>query len=183
MGLSRRGLSVALLGPDGAGKSTLAGGLASGLGVRVHYVYFGLGPASGGRLARFGPPGQLASLWWRYLVARGYQALGRVVIFDRHPCEARLPARTRLSHTRRLTRWLRARALPEPDLALVLDAHGSVMHARKFERTPEELELERRDFLALSRSLRRLCVVDATRSPAEVRAQAADHVRRYLTQR
>ncbi len=72
----RRGLSVALLGPDGAGKSTLADGLRRSFFGPTCTIYMGFGISGGAMrqslLARLplpglGMPGRLFVLWGRLL--------------------------------------------------------------------------------------------------------------------
>lgn len=176
--MNPRGLTVALLGPDGAGKSTLAVRLQRVFGLRVQYMYLGLGDGvslnlCGRTRLELGLPGYLLRFWLCSLRAQWFRARGNIVLFDRHPCEARLPARRRLTWYMHLSRWVRAHSCPTPDLILVLDVPGRVMHQRKGERTSEALETERRDFLALQQSIPRLRVVDGTRSPEAVAVEAA----------
>ena len=170
----RRGLRVVLLGPDGAGKSTLAAALETSFYVPGRRLYAGLYPAgSRGR----GVPGlRLASrvirLRWASLVASYHQARGRLVIFDRYAYDALLPAGAAPLRSR-IRRWLLARSCPEPDLVVVLDAPAEVLYARKGEHTVEILDAQRRRYLRLGSSLRSAVVVDVT---AE-----ADAVRRAVT--
>jgi thymidylate kinase len=166
----RRGLSVALLAPDGAGKSTLAARLAETWPLPSRTVYMGLYP-KGERAA--GPPGfsflrRLLKQWGRWLGARWHQARGRLVIFDRHSWDALLPPRTPLPRLKRWRRLLLARACPGPDLVIVLDAPGRLLWSRKREHTPAALEQQRREYLRLAARLPRAVVLDATRSPDEV---------------
>ena len=168
--LFRSGPSVALMGPDGAGKSALISGLVDAFPLPVRTAYLGLYPATGQRPG--GPKGieflrRLTTLWRRYLVARGQRWRGRLVVFDRHPLDARLPARGRRRPVDRVRRWILGHALPMPDAVLVLDAPGVVLHARKAEFPAEVLEVERQRYRALAASLPRAALVDATR-PADV---------------
>jgi thymidylate kinase len=48
--VSRRGFTVALIGPDGAGKTTVARRLEAALPFRVEYLYMGVNPDSSNRL-------------------------------------------------------------------------------------------------------------------------------------
>jgi thymidylate kinase len=180
----RAGVSVALLGPDGAGKSTLAARIQSTVGDPARCVYLGLGDSRAVDAGRFRPPelgpaGRLVRLWWRLLVAQRHRALGEIVIFDRHPVEARLPPRRRLNRLQRWSRWVRGHACPAPDLVLVLDAPGAMMYRRKGERTPEELEAERQDFRAWRERGACLHVLDATRAPDDVAAAAVALIARH----
>jgi thymidylate kinase len=179
------GLSVALLGPDGVGKSTLAANLAGSLpdfaGVRM--LYMGLGYGGLPRLARLPIPGSLAAvglltLWWRYLEARYHRKRGRLVVFDRYTYDAWLPPGRRLSGPQRLARWVWAHACPAPDLVLLLDAPGQAVYERRGESEPALLEAARQDFLSLQGRIAQLQVVDASRPEAVVRDDVVARIRR-----
>ena len=167
----RRGLSVALLGPDGAGKSTLAEGIQRSCVFPVRRIYMGL---TGGALPwvdRLLVPGlvqlgRMSVIWSRYLRGLYHQARGRLVVFDRYIYDAMVPHPERLNWYRRVTRWLDGHTCPAPDLVLVLSAPGALMHARKGEYTAEMLEDWRRHFLALRQWLPQVELV-STVGPAE----------------
>jgi thymidylate kinase len=170
----RRGLTVALLGPDGAGKSTAAEALEASFPLPVRTVY--LSPARPRR--RPAPPGaglalRIAGLLSRWARGFGHRTRGRLVVFDRYPYDALLPSRRPVGRLGRLRRALLGRACPAPALTVVLDAPGALLHARKGEHDPAALEAERQGFLALARRRRRAVVLDA--------AQGAEAVRRDLT--
>jgi thymidylate kinase len=172
----RRGLTVAVLGPDGAGKSTAADGLREHFYFPAQTMYMGPGQPHGG--SRTPPPGiglalRIAGQQRRWLHARGQASRGRLVVFDRYSLDALLPPRRPLSRARRLRRLLLANAVPRPQLTVVLDAPGALLFARKGEQTPEILETERQAYRALAGRLRHAIVVDAT--------QDADAVRRAVT--
>ena len=176
--LRRRGLSMALLGPDGAGKSTLAAGVQRSFFAPVRTIYMGFGVSGGGQrpplLARLrvpglGAAGRLLLLWWNFLKAKYHQARGRLVIFDRYTYDALAPPPVRRSWPRRFASWVKAHACPAPDLVVVLDAPGELMYRRKGDLSPEVLEAQRQQFLVLRRWLPRVQVVDATRAEETVR--------------
>jgi thymidylate kinase len=176
-----RGVSVALLAPDGAGKSTLAEGLAEDPSLPVWTVYMGLYPRTA---RRFAVPGvgfciRVASQWRHYLLARWRRARGAIVVFDRYPYDARLQPRRSGGRLDRLRRWLLGHVLPPPDLVIVLDAPAEVLRDRKDEQDVEELRRQRAEYLRLAGRLPcRTFVVDAARGECEVRREVTELIRR-----
>ncbi|CAB4960291.1 unannotated protein [freshwater metagenome] len=169
----RNGVAVAVLGPDGAGKSTLIAGLCESLPFAVSVHYLGVFRTSEReRLLRRIPgvalAGKLATLRIRSLSGALGTRRGRIVLYDRHVVDALLrPGK----HTfrSRVSYGLLARACPPPDLFVVLDAPGEVMFARKGEHTVGILEERRQRYLDLRQRYDQLEVVDATASESDVR--------------
>jgi thymidylate kinase len=183
---SRRGLSVALLGPDGAGKSTLARGVESSFCFPVRRVYMGLWrrreTVSGAYRVALEVALRPLVVWRRYLSSVGHRARGRLVVFDRYVYDALLPPTGTLVRLKRPYFWLLGRLCPAPDLVLVLDVPGEVMHARKGEHDAQRLEAEREQFARLQRRLPNAERVDAARPPEVVLADVLGRIwRRYAS--
>jgi thymidylate kinase len=181
---SRRGISVALLGPDGAGKSTLARGIQSSFYFPVRCVYMGLWAR---REAVSSKPRVVLEIvfrplviWRRYLESLRHRSLGRLVVFDRYIYDAMLPPTGSLVQLKRLYFWLLSRLCPPPHLVLVLDVPGRVMHLRKAEHDVERLEADREQFRRLLGRLANAELVDADRPADVVLADVLDRIwRRY----
>ncbi|MDP9300559.1 MAG: hypothetical protein M3P43_06655 [Actinomycetota bacterium] len=170
--LGERGLTVALTGPDGAGKSTLAAALRRHLPFPVAAVYMGMhrdaeGSARGERPRAL--PVRLIRQWVRYAKARFLRARGFLVIFDRYSVDATFPAAGHPSPVRRALRWLIGHGGPAPDLTLVLDAPAEVLFERKHEQPVDVLERRRRQYLELAERHPRTLVVDSTLDIEQVR--------------
>jgi hypothetical protein len=179
--LQQGGLSVALLGPDGAGKSTIAEYLEEGaFPVPVRRVYLGLygrGADGGDRgpSGRFGLAGRLAWLERRSLGARCQQARGRLVVYDRHVLDVTVGG-SGAGPKARLRRWLLAHAVPRPDLTIVLDVPGDELFRRKGEHDPATLERRREGYLELAGRMRGAAVIDASADPEIVRRAVVDRI-------
>jgi thymidylate kinase len=175
----RRGVSVALLAPDGGGKSTLTAGLERTFPLPVRTVYMGLARASGAetqyRTKALGTA-RIFRQWRRYLVGRYHQSRGRLVIFDRYIYDALLPSRRPLSTAKKARRWLLGRLCPSPNLVLLLDAPAEILHRRSGQHTVAFLEQRRLDYLSLEQRVPNLRVLDASRAPDDVRRAATQHV-------
>jgi len=181
--LRQRGLGVALLGPDGAGKSTISARLVDGaFPVPVRRVYLGLygrgaGGGDRGPSGRFGLPGRLAWLERHSLVARWHQAHGRLVVYDRHVLDVMVgsgggPVGARA----RVRRWLLLHAVPRPDLMIVLDVPGDELFRRKAEHDPATLERRREGYLALAGRIRGAVVIDGSADLAVVQRAVVDRI-------
>ena len=166
-----RGIGVAVIGPDGAGKTTLVRGLRRDLPFPVRVLYMGL---TGGRLRKADAlrlPGvvlaaRLAILWVRYGIGLAYRLRRHVVVFDRYVLDGTVPSGAVLSPLARTSRRAQAFACPRPDLVLVLDASGDTMHRRAGEYDSDTLESWRAAYERL-RGTRRVAMIDAEQ-PADV---------------
>jgi thymidylate kinase len=168
------GLFVAVLGPDGVGKSTIIKRLidATGTAFRSNWVAHWR-PMSLWRgkhtSAVTDPHGQVThSPWWS--VARvfchvmdywfGYWwkirpmlARSNLVVFDRYFYDLIIdPRRYRYGGPRWLVRAL-SPLIPRPDLVFVLEAPDEVVLSRKQEVTPQEVQRQRRCYRQLANKM------------------------------
>ncbi len=161
----RRGLSLALLGPNGVGKSTAATNLQASFPFETRIVYMGIWKASDRPRGRIGAGVEILTrplrIWGRYLVAQYHQLRGRLVVFDRYVYEALLPPRGPLLVLKRPYFWLLSHALPPAAIVVVLDVPGPVAYARKQENPPDELESERQLYARMTTRVPTLQLVDA----------------------
>jgi aminoglycoside phosphotransferase (APT) family kinase protein/thymidylate kinase len=171
----RRGVTMALMGPNGVGKSTAAQGLRRSIPLDSRVIYMGVwkaaGEASGSVPAALEILVRPLRLWARYLVALWHQLRGRLVIFDRYVYEALLPPHPPLLTLKRCYFWFLARAVPSPNVVAVLDVAGQLAYLRKQENPPAELEFERAFYAGLARRLPAAVQIDASADPSTVRAE------------
>lgn len=169
------GVALAVLGPDGAGKTTLVEGLRDEIPLAVSVRYLGVFRANPQeplwqRVPGVGLGVKLATLRWRSAKAGVDQRRGRVVLYDRHVVDALLRPgkptfRARVSYS------LLLHSCPAPDVFVVLDAPGQLMFDRKGEHTPEILEERRQRYLELRDRYDNVVVVDATQDVLAVRRE------------
>lgn len=174
---AQRGVSLAVLGPDGAGKTTLAKALVASVPMPAVYVYLGIWQQSpledrlqkvfGARLLL-----RLASLLGKAARIRYHRRLGRLVVLDRYTSDADLPARG-LDLKARVSARLARRTNVQPDLMLLLDAPAEVVQARKPEHELAEIEELRRAYLDMVGRFPQMVVLDATQPLDTVLRQAA----------
>jgi O-antigen/teichoic acid export membrane protein len=183
----RKGVSLALLGPNGVGKSTAAAGLQQTLPFELRIVYMGMWKVSAAPHGRGFVAAEIAvrplRVWGRYLAAQYHQFRGRMVVFDRYVYEALLPARPPLLKAKRAYHWLLAHAIPGPRLAVVLDVSGAVAYGRKQENSAAELEQERHIYRQLASRTPGVAVVDAAADAEFVRAEITTLIWRELARR
>jgi thymidylate kinase len=197
------GVAVAVLGPDGAGKTTLVSALPGALGGDALVVYMGVNRDSQTHALptmrwarrwvapRTRPPARLRRIVTRahllfdqaYRVGVGMRARrrGRTVIFDRYLYDAEVDAvvEGRDRREQQVLRWIRRR-FPAPDLVVLLDAPGHVLLARKGEHDVVRLDRLRRAYAEIAAEVPAVAVIDVRQDAAAVlsEAVAAIEVRR-----
>jgi thymidylate kinase len=175
--IAERGVSLAILGPDGAGKTTLARALVASVPIPALYVYLGIWQQSpledrlqrvfGARLLL-----RLSSLLVKAVRIGYHRRLGRLVVLDRYTSDADLPGRG-LDRKARVSARLARMTNLRPDLMLLLDAPAEVMRARKPEHDLAEIQQLRRAYLDMVGRFPQMVVLDAAQPLDAVRRQAA----------
>lgn len=182
IGLIPRGLTVAILGPDGAGKSTLISALQGAFPVPTRGIYMGLYKRKLRLLPGIGLLARTMLQRIRYLRGRYHRGRGRVVLFDRYTFDALVQEHTAPGWKKRIHTWLLAHAAPPPDLTLVLDISGDAMHARKGERDPDTLERMRAGYQKIAKRQTSESI-DATMPAEQVARRATSLIWRALARR
>jgi thymidylate kinase len=195
------GLWVAVLGPDGSGKSTVIENMQAALAMgfrrtaRFHLRPQWLRGTSAGEAVNTDPHGQaprgvLASVakliffWADFAIGywvrvRPLLVRSTLVIFDRYYSDLLIdPRRFRYSGPRWLARLVGA-LIPMPDLMLILDAPAEVLRARKQEVSAEETARQvqtYREFAGSKAARGRAALVNAAAPVDEVVHACAEEV-------
>jgi len=198
------GLWIAILGPDGSGKSTVAETVRERIKpafrrtAQFHFLPRLLRRKAAGHIVT-DPHGQaprssVASLakvaYWLADSVAGYAFVIRpalvrstLVVFDRCVLDAVVdPKRYRYNGPSWLVRLL-WKTIPKPDVVILLDAPVEILHQRKQEVSREESERQRTAYRLLVERLPNGHIVDAARPLPEVVADIEDIVIRHLAQR
>jgi thymidylate kinase len=195
------GMLVAIIGPDGAGKDTVIGGLCDGIHSsfrridkyhwRPHVLFprrdapavtdphakSARGPISSSLFLM----GFVLDYWIGYaLRVRPALARGTLVIFDRYFYDVMVdPKRARFGGPKWLPGML-ARFVPLPDLILLLDADERAMFARKRELSEPELKRQRQAYRSMSVGIGRRKIISTDREIRQSIQDAQAEVLQFL---
>jgi thymidylate kinase len=199
------GLMVAVLGPDGSGKSSVLSQCSKDLlpafrRVQVFHLRPRLGGTdSPGSTPNTNPHGQpprgvitstakLAFLWADYTLGYWFKVRPQLVrstlvLFDRYYHDLLVdPRRYRFASPMWLARWV-GHLIPKPDLWLLLDAPPEVLHQRKTEVSFAETARQLKAYRELAGTLPDFTLVDAADSIEEVAMKCNSSVMQRMARR
>lgn len=202
--LQPTGVLISVMGPDGAGKSTLVEHLLHSIGPGFdRHRLFHWRPALIGQRkiqrdttrphsqAPYGQARSVAKLlayvldyWLGYwFVIRPFLARSGLVIFDRYFDDILIdPKRYRYAGPLWLVQIL-GRLIPQSDLTIVLDAPPEIFLARKQEIEPAEMQRQRELYSSCKKGRSSVKTIDANGSISQVASEAAAAVIEHLSQR
>jgi thymidylate kinase len=201
--LQPTGLLVAVMGPDGTGKSTLIKNLIQAVPAFDRHRVFHWRPMLLWRRKttrdttqpHSQPPhglwrsiarlfAHLLDYWLGYwLLIRPLVARSGLVVFDRYYDDVWIdPQRYRYGGPLWSARILRP-LVPKPDLVLVLDAPDNVVFSRKQEVAPEEVRRQRRLYSEYKKESSKSRLIDASASSEQVTLESARAILEFMSQR
>jgi len=198
------GLFIAVLGPDGVGKSTLIESMEVQLsGAFRRTANFHLRPGvfgkndqgnpvtdPHGKPPRSFPVSVLKIAYYFADYTLGYLfklypkfVRSTLVIFDRYFDDILVdPTRYRYGGPSWLVKFMRY-FIPRPDLFLVLDASENAIFKRKQEVEKDELNRQRRAYVDMAVRLSNAYILDSSRTPEKLAGDASEIVTDYLHER
>jgi len=198
------GLSVAFLGPDGSGKSTVIERVGRDLApafrrTDCRHLYPGLLRRSKSVQPVVDPHGLpersylsslLKCLFWalEYSVGHGLRTRPKLVrstlvLFDRYLPDVLVDRkRYRFSGPQWLVELI-WRVVPKPDLVILLDAPTEVLRQRKQEVTEDETKRQRHDYLTMTKRFRNGYIISTDQPLDRVVADVESLVMRFLDAR
>jgi thymidylate kinase len=190
------GFTVAFLGPDGVGKSTVIQAVQELILPcfrRKMLIHFNprFGPPAAGQ-AVTNPQGRsprsalfswgkalfyFGRNWAHYLVKQlPARRTATLIIYDRNHLDLGVdPWRYRMQGCHGLLRFL-ARLSPQPDLLVILDASAETIRNRKAELTGHEIERQRGLLQAIAKSHPQAVTISTEQSPEAVSCQVAQAI-------
>ena len=199
------GVTVAILGPDGVGKSTVISGMIEPLGMAFrcrHRIFHWRPnvlapkpdrgpvpdphgkPARGSFTSMLYLSGFVLDYWVGYLLrVRPLIATSNLVLFDRYFHDVLVdPRRYRYGGPGWFSRFL-SRLVPEPDLVIILEADTESILERKSELAGEEIERQRKEYRDLRFKHAERVTVDTSAGAGESICAAATAVAGYMKRR
>ena len=138
---SRRGPRIAVLGPDGSGKSTLTAELSRTNPLPARTIHMKLWvddePPWYRPIAIALRP---ARAWGWWACGAWHSALGRLVLYDRYTYDALVGLEGATGRPKRVYLQLLARCCPGPDSVMVLEANAATCASRRPEEEPATLD-------------------------------------------
>lgn len=159
------GMALAIIAPDGGGKTTLATRLCKVGMLETRYAYSGQSAFASEHPHKRTVLRFLAKLvrQWKFVGKAGVQRLtGKVVVFDRYVYDRWVTAPVPKGTLRILRDFLLRSCWPTPDLVIILDAPGRLLYERKHEHSEALLEQHRAGYKRLALALPQATVIDGS---------------------
>lgn len=195
------GLTIAIMGPDGSGKTTVIEQLKKDMGEafrRIQYFHLYPKPASltvehtdpHAQKARGLIPSMMKLLYFVGLYNTGYlryvipmKIKSTMTIFDRYYDDILVdPTRYRNGTPKWVVKLIRF-FIPQPDLWIILDAPTDVIQKRKAEVSAEETERQRQAYINLVKTKRNAILVNTDRDIKLISSDISKFMCEYLNKR
>jgi len=199
--LQPTGLNIAVMGPDGSGKTTVIEQLKQDMGEafrRIQYFHLYPKPGSHGvvhtdphnQKVRGFVPSVLKLIYFILLYNVGFlryvlpmKIKSTMTIFDRYYDDILVdPTRYRNGTPEWVVKFFRC-FIPQPDLWIILDAPTEVIQNRKAEVSAEETERQRQAYIRLAQSKKNAILVNTNKDVKLISSDISMFMCEYLNKR